>query len=218
MGPSLQDMLTQNQIIESLRIHVLSPYTYLSFLTTGLSHNNSLQELNVSVPLSESNYDDIQMFFNVMSHKSKLIELTMFFEMDQSCVSSDCSNEGRRKVMTTLFYEWGLPLITNMLESHTNMRFLTICCSDHDNNISQPIWIKQFEHFLQVIFLHQSLQFIEICVLKKPHWTSKSSPITNSNSQSPSILESILESQQKIFIDRNKDKQSCRALPIVELK
>ena len=137
MGPSLQDMLTQNQIIETIRIHMPSPYNYLSFLTTGLSCNNSLQELNTSVPLSD-HYDGIQMFFDVISHKSKLIELTLNFEMDQSCLSSDSNNEDRRKVMTTLFYEQALPLVTNMFGSHTNMRFVTIYCSDHDNSISQP--------------------------------------------------------------------------------
>ena len=54
IGSSLQDMLTQNQIIETIRIHMPSPYNYLSFLTTGLSCNNSLQEVNASVQLSES--------------------------------------------------------------------------------------------------------------------------------------------------------------------
>ena len=126
----------------------------MSFLTTGLSCNTSLQELNVSVPLSESNYDGMQMFFDVISRKSKLIEVTLRFEMDRSCLFSNCSNEDRRKIMTTLFYEQALPLITNMLDSHTNMRFLTIYCSDHNNGISQPNWTKQIEHFFQDIFLH----------------------------------------------------------------
>ena len=126
--------------------------------------------------------------------------------------------EIEEKKMTTLFYEQALPLITNMLDSHINMRFITIYCSDYDNSISQPNWTKQIEHFFQVIFLHHSLQYIKIGVLKKSYWTSKLSLVTISNSQSPSLLENILASQQKIFLERNKEKQSPRALPIIELK
>ena len=117
------------------------------------------------------------MFFDIISHKSKLIELTLRFEMDRSCLSIDCSNEDRRKIMTTLFNEQALPLITNMLDSHINMRFITIYCSDYDNSIFQPNWTKQIEHFFQVIFLHHSLQYIKIGVLKKSYWTSKLSAI-----------------------------------------
>ena len=166
----------------------------------------------------QNHYDGIQMFFDVISHKSKLIELTLNFEMDLSCLSSDCNNEDRRKVMTTLLYEQALPLITNMFGSHTNMKFVTIYRSDHDKSISQPNWTKQIELFWQVKFLHHSLQFVEISVLNKSYWTSNSSLVTISNSQSPSLLENILASQQKIFLERNKEKKSPRALLLIKLK
>ena len=106
-------------------------------------------------------FPDLVLLCNLIVTLSS-IELTLNFEMDRSCLSSDCNNEDRRKVMTTLFYEQALPLITNMFGSHTNMRFVTIYYSDHDNSISQPNWTKQIELFWQVIFLHHSLQFVEI--------------------------------------------------------
>ena len=57
MGTSLQDMLTQNQTLKYLEInhwHNDIPSSFLSFLTTGLRHNTSLQQLSVlSIPLNE---------------------------------------------------------------------------------------------------------------------------------------------------------------------
>ena len=59
MGPSLLEMLTLNKTIEidSNDFTITIPSTYLSFLTTGLSHNTSLQELSVPIPLSDTNYE-----------------------------------------------------------------------------------------------------------------------------------------------------------------
>ena len=61
MGPSLEDILILKQKIEYLEIDTFSPIpsTYLSFLTTGLSHNTSLLELSVLIPLSNTNYEQI---------------------------------------------------------------------------------------------------------------------------------------------------------------
>uniref|UniRef100_A0A1X7SKF7 Uncharacterized protein n=1 Tax=Amphimedon queenslandica TaxID=400682 RepID=A0A1X7SKF7_AMPQE len=53
MGTSLQDMLTQNQTLKYLEINNVIPSSFLSFLTTGLRHNTSLQQLSVSIPLNE---------------------------------------------------------------------------------------------------------------------------------------------------------------------
>ena len=93
MGPSLQDMLTVNKTIEYFEIEpkiftVTISSTYLSFLASGLSHNTSLHELSVSIPLSDTNYEQITTLFNVISHKNKLTELKVNFTLDRSCVSS----------------------------------------------------------------------------------------------------------------------------------
>ena len=82
IGNSLRDMLTLNKTIQCLEIdpqyinyylHISS--TYLSYLTTGLSYNNSLQELSVLIPLSHTNNQQLQTYFNVISQKYNLTEL-----------------------------------------------------------------------------------------------------------------------------------------------
>uniref|UniRef100_A0A1X7UEA8 Uncharacterized protein n=1 Tax=Amphimedon queenslandica TaxID=400682 RepID=A0A1X7UEA8_AMPQE len=73
MGTSLQDMLTQNQTLKYLEINNASYDIFIpsSFLTPGLRHNTSLQQLCVSIPLTE----EIKTFFNVISQKNNLTEL-----------------------------------------------------------------------------------------------------------------------------------------------
>ena len=76
IGNSLRDMLTLNKTIQCLEID--PPYissTYLSYLITGLSYNNSLQELSVLIPLSRTNNQQLQTYFNVISQKYNLTEL-----------------------------------------------------------------------------------------------------------------------------------------------
>ena len=175
VGPSLQDMLAQNKTIEYFAIitYLLQwnsagnscsccsyfstiPSTYLSFLTTGLSHNTSLLGLSVPIPLSDTNYEQITTFFNVISHKNKLTELELQFRSVQLSYASIITN-----MKIKLFYEQGLYLITKMLESHKTINVLRI-----ENNIinetSQPNWIVIAQHFWQTISRHPSLQYILI--------------------------------------------------------
>ena len=85
IGNSLRDMLTLNQTIQCLEIdpryysHISS--TYLSYLTTGLSYNNSLQEPSVYIPLSHTNNQQLQTYFNVISQKYNLTELKVYFAL-----------------------------------------------------------------------------------------------------------------------------------------
>ena len=199
MGPSLQKMVTLNKTIEYLEIDFydclstfpIIPSTYLSFLTTGLSYNTNLQELSVPIPLSDTNFEQITTLFNVISCKNKLTQLKVNFTLDQLCVSSDCSYEEIEQ--TPLFYEQGLPLITNMLQSHITMRFLSIKCSY--NLLSQSSQIEITQHFWQTVFFHPTLQYIKIRRL--------------------SILMDTLKSQQKTLIDIHKQKPP-KPLPIIE--
>ena len=103
----LQDMLVLNQIMEYFEIDphdytTTIPSTYLSFLTAVLSHNTSLQELSVLIPLSDTNYEQITTFFNVISRNNKLTELKLNFILDHLC---DDSYKEREQIMTALFYE-----------------------------------------------------------------------------------------------------------------
>ena len=193
MGTSLQDMLTQNQTLKSLQINIVIPS---SFLTTGLKHNTSLQQLSVSIPLNE----EIRTFINVISQKNNLTELKVNFKLDQSY--SNCSWEEKKQIMTPLFYEQGLPAVTNMLQSHTTIRLLRIGWGYINDESSQPNWIEQVQHLYETIFIHPSLEYIEI----------------STGYPTPPLLVDTLKDQKKTLIDRHKKEQPHKPLPIVTLK
>ena len=204
MGPSLQDMLAQNKTIEYLEIIIYHceinsinptsyftwfhaiPSTYLSFLTTGLSHNTSLQELSVPIPLSNTNCEQLTTFFNTIN--PHLTELELQFRLDKSCASNDHSDE---KLMMELFYEQGLPLITNMLKSHTSMKLLHIECSSIHLNLPQPNWIKETQQLCQTIFRHPTLQYVRIIGCKSLLDVLKSEEKTSTNKEQLPLIEGL---------------------------
>ena len=189
MGTSLQDMLTQNQTLKYFEINNNIPSSFLSFLTTGLRHNTSLQQLCVSIPLNEG----IRTFINVISHKNNLTELIVIFIPDQSY--SNCSDKEKQEIMTPLFYEL---VVTNMLQSHTTIRLLRILY-EYVNYKSQPNWIELAQNLYETIFIHPSLEYIEIYTL----------------GYIP-LLEDTLEDQKKTLIDRHRKEQPHKQLPIVQ--
>ena len=199
MGTSLQDMLTQNRTLKYLEInndwYGLIPSSFLSFLTTGLSHNTSLQQLSVSIPLNE----EIRTFINVISQKNNLTELKVYFKPDQSY--SNCSKEEMKQIMTPLFYEQVLPAVTNMLQSHTTIRLLRIKCEYINEESSQPNWIELVQHLYETIFIHPSLEYIEI---KAGSYTT------------PPLMVDTLKDQKKTLIDRHRKEQPHKPLPIVK--
>ena len=193
MGTSLQDMLTQNQTLKYLEIKDDIPSSFLSFLTTGLRHNTSLQQLSVFIPLNE----EIRTFINVISQKNNLTELNMNFRPDQSY--SNCSYEKKEQILTSLFYEQVLPAVTNMLQSHTTIRLLRIECGDINDELSQPNWIELVQHLYETIFIHPSLEYIEI----------------DTGYTILPLLEDTLKDQIKTLIDRHRKEQPHKPLPIV---
>ena len=200
IGNSLRDMLILNETIQCLEIHPPYHYrsfissTYLSYLTTGLSFNNSLQELSALIPLSHTNNQQLQTCFNVISQKYNLTELKVCFTLDQSY--SNCSDKEKTQIITSLYYEQGLPLVTNMLKLHTTIRLLQVQCFDISHD-SQSQWIDSIKHLLQTIFLHPSLEYIRI----------KSTP----------LLRDTFEVQKKTLIDKRKQQQLIKPLPIVDI-
>ena len=206
MGTSLQDMLTQNQTLKYIKIndwysdeYIPIPSSFLSFLTTGLRHNTSLQQLSVSIPLNE----EIRTFINGISQMNNLTQLEVNFKPDQSY--SDSSEEEKKQIMTPLFYKQVLPSVTNMLQSHTTIRLLRIKCKDIDLNFnkesaSQPNQIEELvQHFYETIFIHPSLEYIVI----------------NTGIITPPLLEDTLKDQRKILIDRHRKIQPLTQLLIV---
>ena len=207
IGNSLRDMLTLNQTIQCLEIDphdIIYPYdtysslisnTYLSYLTTGLSYN-SLQELSVYIPLSHTNNQQLQTYFNVISQKYNLTELKVYFSLDQSY--SNCSYEEIEQIWTSLYYEQGLPLVTNMLKLHTTIRLLHVQCYYIKYDLSQSQWIDSIKHLLQTIFLHPSLEYIRI--------------------EETKLLQDTFKVQKKTLIDKRKQQQLIKPLPIVDIK
>ena len=200
IGNSLRDMLALNKTIQCLEIDPRYHYsfissTYLSYLTTGLSYNNSLQELSVYIPLSHTNNQQLQTYFNVISQKYNLTELKVYFKLDQSY--SNCSYEEMIQIMTSLYYEQGLPLVTNMLKLHTTIRLLHVQCHGINGDLSQSQWIDSIKHLLQTIFLHPSLEYIRI------QWTR--------------LLQDTFKVQKKTLIDKRKQQQLIKPLPIVDI-
>ena len=201
VGTSLQDMLTQNQTLKYLEINkewYTIPSSLLSFLTTGLIHNTSLHQLRAGIPLSIIEEIHVRTFINFMSQKNNLTELQVTFILDQSY--SNCSRDKKEQIMTPLYYEQGLPAVTNMLQSHTTIRILGIWCRDL-NKSSQPNWIELVQHLYETIFIHPSLEYIMI----------------STGSSTPPLLVDTLQDQKKILIERHRKEQPHRPIPTVQI-
>ena len=154
MGPCLRDMLGRNQTIEYLQICPFIPTSpcYLSFLTAGLVGNTTLKGLSLFVSLSGTNLE-LKTLLNVISEKEKLTELKVNFLFNQPCLK-------QTDWKTQLFYEHGLPLITDMLQSHETIDLLDIACvyliDCHDDKICLSRAIPLLD-FWGTIFLHPTL-------------------------------------------------------------
>ena len=196
IGTSLKNMLLLNQTIEYLEIEwdkymiVISNGTYLSSLTIGLSHNTSLQELSILIPLSDTNNEQIRTLFNIISQKNHLMELKLDFKPDQSLRYDNMKR-------ASFFYEQILPLVTNMLELHTTIRRLQIKCSYINIvNTYPPNWIELIQQFFQAIFLHPSLEYVKI-------WYSE-------------LLRDTYTAQEKSLIEQHKKLYPLKSLPIIK--
>ncbi|XP_019853035.1 PREDICTED: uncharacterized protein LOC109582637 [Amphimedon queenslandica] len=147
MGTSLQNMLTQNYALKHLEINddISSdiPSSFLSFLTTGLRHNNSLQQLSIPIPALK----EIQTFIDVISQKNNLTELKMNLKLDQSCGNCSDEKEEEATAITPFFYELLLPAVSTMLTSHATIKLLRIEYDNSDDNLSQSNWIDKFSNY-----------------------------------------------------------------------
>ena len=195
MVTSLKNMLIRNKTVKHLEIGYVCgktiSSTYLSSLTADLSHNTSLQELSIFIPVSDTNNEQIRTFFNVISQKNHLTELKLDFLLLQSRSYSD--DDMKR---ASLFCEQILPLVTNMLESHTTIKLLKIMHFSVSDDSSTITWKELIEPFLHNIILHPSLQYIDIVKSK--------------------LLKDTLKEQEKSLIDQHKKQYPLKPLPIIK--
>ena len=203
VGLHLQEMLTQNQTLKYLGInnewyHNPIPSMFLPSLTTGLTHNTSLQQLSVYITLPI--IKEIKDFINFFSENHNLTKLKVSFKLDQlfSNYSNYCykSNELKEAIMTPLFYEQVVPAVTNMLKSHTAIRQLDIWCWNL-NDSSLPKWITQLQDLYETIVIHPSLEYINI------------------KTRCTILLQDTLKNQKKALIDEHSKKQPCKQMPII---
>ena len=197
VGTFLQDMLTQNQTLKYLEIDDPIPSSFLSFLITGLIHNTSLQQLSVHITLPIN--EDTKTFFHVISQKSTFTGLQVAFSLDLSYIN--CSYEEQKQKMTSLFYEEALPAVANMLQSHTNIRLLKIQCKYFNNILSQPNWIELVQNLYETIFIHPSLEYIDV-----------------STGYTPRLLVDTLQDNIKTLLDQHKKKQPHRPVPLMQIR
>ena len=141
VGKSLKIMLKKNQSLKYFEIMDLITSSFLSFLTNGIRHNTSIQQLHVWIPPT-----DIKTFIDVISQRNNLTELDLNLDIKHY----------------TLLYEKVLPAITNMLQSHTTMRLLKIYCGGINQGPSDPKWIEMLQHLFKTIFNHPSLEYIKM--------------------------------------------------------
>ena len=166
MGNSLQDMLKQNHSLKYFEIMTdtyhssITSSSFLPFLTTGLRHNTSLQQL--STPLSCNEHANT--FFDVISQKSNITELQVDIRPELECSATD-------KQQIVLFCEAVLPAITNMLKSHADMRMLRIKYPYISEPSCQELYMKQVSCLYKTVFIHPSLKCIGI---NGPLWLTSS--------------------------------------------
>ena len=198
VGTSLIKMLTQNQNLRYFEIaHVngviSSPSSFLSSLIVGIQHNSSLQQLSISLELP--NNEQIRNLLNVISQKNNLIEL----EIGISLHHSYHNHTSKSNMMTSLFCEQLVPAVTNMLQSHTTIKRLWIHSISHNfDDSSQPNWIELVQNLYNAIFTHPSLEFFDI-------------------SEDCLILMDTFNDQRKMLIDKHREEQPHKPLPIIKL-
>ena len=63
---------------------------------------------------------------------------------------------------TSLYYEQGLPLVTNILNSHKTIRLLQVQSFSIDERLSKSHWRDSIQQLFQAVLSHPSLEYIGI--------------------------------------------------------
>ena len=208
VGPSLQNMLTLNQTIEYLAIDYASDFissSFVSFLTTGLSCNNSLQGLSVPIPLPEhmltgheSDEERTIAFFNVVSQKDNLTKVEVYFINTSLQYTQLLMVQGMYFKNGGFYHEQVLPLITEMLKLHKTIKILKLHVqSKYYYNNPQLKSTEIAQKFWQIVFSHSSLEHIGIT------WSHD--------------LEHTFKSQEKTLIEMYNQLRPTRPLPTIGL-
>ena len=151
VGKSFQLMLSSNKSLQCLEIKSRASNCTLliKYLTTGLRGNNTLQELNVNIELSENmNFKE---FFEATDN---LKSLTVLFY----------TREISEQVLTSLYHEEIIPHVTNTLKRNEDMKFLKVMFIDSllSKDTYKEDWIPMIHEFWETVLLHPSLCYVRI--------------------------------------------------------
>ena len=151
VGKSLQLMLSSNKSLQCLEIksRAFNCTLLMKYLTTGLRRNNTLQELNVNIELSENiNFKE---FFEATDN---LKSLTMIFR------TLRISEQG----LTSFYHEEIIPHVTNMMRRNEDMKFLKFVFFPRllSKDTYKEDWISMIHRFWETVLLHQSLCYVSI--------------------------------------------------------
>ena len=148
VGKSLQLMLSSNKSLQCLEINspLLNCTLLIKYLTTGLRRNNTLQELNVNIKLSEN--INLKEFFEATDNLRSLTVILDTWEIS-------------KQVFTLLYHEEIIPHVTNMFKRNEDMKFLKVECwlSEYTCKEDRKSMIHQF---WETVLLHPSLCYVSI--------------------------------------------------------
>ena len=203
IGTSLQDMLKQNKKIQCFEI--LTPNCkdekkpfisinkiFLSSLLTGLVQNNVIEQLSLPIELETTTNKQIKALFDVISQKSHLNEIQVYFTLDNN------NDTDKMSELFLVFYEQCLPTISNMLQSDTTIKLMKIVCNIYGSNeTAKPECLLSLGTFSEAIVLNRSLEYIKIDI-----------DFTLSI-----LMRDIIEEMK----DTIKEREASRQLPKIEL-
>ena len=149
---SLQLMLSSNKSLQCLEIKSRASNCTLliKYLTTGLRRNNTLQELNVNIELSENiNFKE---FFEATDNLKSLTMILDTWEISE-------------QVLISFYNEEIILHVTNMLKRNEDMKFLKVTLlvallAFEDTN--KEDWISMIQQFWKNVLLHPSLCYVRI--------------------------------------------------------
>ena len=149
VGKSLQLMLSSNKSLQCLEIisRAYNCTLLIKYLTTGLRRNNTLQELDVNIELSEN--INLKEFFEATDN---LKSLTMILD----------TWEISKQVLTSLYQEEIIPYVTNMLKRNEDMKFLKVIFLIPSEDTYKEDWIPMIHQFWETVLLHPSLCYVRI--------------------------------------------------------
>ena len=197
VGIKLKDMLEKNATLQCFEIEVKNiffiikpsfevPIEFMSLMANGLRSNTNIQQLRI--PFAMSQYkNNTQTFFRDIFHMKNLKELQLNFYPAADIISYTIPMLYIKEFFKEVFYyEYALPTLTKMLQLKKPIRSLSI-----QNDILcqiNPKWKKTVEKFYEAIFLHPTLEYVEV--------------ISDSTA-----LEPIFKAQKEALIAKRKEKQ-----------